>query len=222
MKRFGFINSPSDLKGIQLNIYKGDGLYIGITKEGHLYVYNENGVTRIYKDDAMGILNMSSEQLDKIIRRRGNIEESDLSEGDVLVDAQTRKKSIDVKAKADIDIEIDEDNEKIKPEKSKASKILKKLFPVRNHVELDIHEERENRHDYNKDESLGYNEADLVRVEKSILNSKSKRKNTSSPDIPDGKELRNLQRQIDEIRNTMVTKDDLLKIIKIINKENKK
>lgn len=207
MKQFGFINSPGDLKGIQTNLYKGEGLYLGVTKEGHMYVYSDGGFKRVQKDEAIQILNVTESQLDKIIRRKGQIEVSDLFEDDMLVDAQTRKKSIKTKDKTDVKIETNE-NEDNETHVKKRS-LLSKVFNKRDDANMDIPKGRENRKIKTvkdikeKDSNLASIRSRISKLEKDISSSNKA-------------DIAQLKDDIMNIKNEMITKDEFIKVIEII------
>ena len=74
MKNYGFINSLGELKVIQNSIYKGDGYFVGITRNGTPYVYSGTESRRITKEEMSSYLQVTPEQADRIIKSRGKVQ----------------------------------------------------------------------------------------------------------------------------------------------------
>lgn len=74
MKNYGFINSLGELKVIQNNIYKGEGYFVGITRNGSPYIHTGTESKKITRDDMAAYLQVTPEQAEKIIKSRGKVQ----------------------------------------------------------------------------------------------------------------------------------------------------
>lgn len=74
MKNYGFINSLGELKVIQNDIYKGEGFFVGITRNGTPYVHTGTESRKITRDEMASYLQLTPEQADSVIKSRGKVQ----------------------------------------------------------------------------------------------------------------------------------------------------
>lgn len=97
MKKYGFINNLGELKIIQTSIYKGEGNYVGITRNGWAYIYLGNESKRLTREELISHLNLTPEQVDSVIRSRGKIEfDSSKGNGEKPVDIQSNVEKFEI------------------------------------------------------------------------------------------------------------------------------
>jgi len=74
MKNYGFINNLGELKLIQNNVYKGDGKFIGITRNGGAYIHTGTESKQLSREEVGSYLNLTPDQVDSVIRSRGKVD----------------------------------------------------------------------------------------------------------------------------------------------------
>lgn len=74
MKKYGFINNLGELKVVQTTLYKGMDKFVGITRNGLAYIHNGNEARQLTKEEVASYLNLTSAQVDSVIRSRGKVD----------------------------------------------------------------------------------------------------------------------------------------------------
>jgi hypothetical protein len=72
-QKYGMINNIGELKHIQTSMYKGEGFFIGITRNGFGYIY-DGKITKKLTREEIGIhLSMNPEQVLQMLRKRDQL-----------------------------------------------------------------------------------------------------------------------------------------------------
>jgi len=197
MKNYGYVNNMGEVKQIQMNTYDGEGYYVGITRNGFAYIYENELLRKLTKVEIGSYLGLTSAEVMQLLRSRGKIE-FDSSKGSDVDGASVptvviKKKSLlskvlskDVEKPLPDEVVVDAgmDNRKVreKPVKTRSSSKRDKV---------------------NAKKEIAQKAADVPSDEVSSLEESNKPK-------------RSMKTRLKEIEKNYVTKEQLIEVVKSI------
>jgi len=197
MKNFGYVNNMGEVKQIQLNTYTGEGHYVGITRNGFAYVYENELLRKLSKVEIGSYLGLTSAEVMQLLRARGKIEfgsskGSDVDGASVPTDVIKKKSLLSKVLSKDVEkplldeavVDTGMDNRKVREKSGKARSVSK-------------------QDKVNAKKEIKQKKAEVLSDEVSSLEESNKPK-------------RSMKTRLKEIEKNYVTKEQLIAVVKSI------
>jgi hypothetical protein len=227
LQKYGLVNNIGEIKLIQLNSYKGEGFFVGITKNGFAYIYDGKETKKLTKEEIGQHLSLNQEQVLQLLRRREqfsfdaskershditNAFESVSDEGTRVIEKDVSStnafKQLFSKQKQDINNKTAEGGHNVK------------------NMDISVGREMSSGHAHQSTKVVTNNKASLgkqliknviAQTQDSISDALSfEESNEDKKSLK--KQVRDLTRKVQQLEDQMVTKEQMIKIIESLSK----